>query len=233
MRCRDNLKQLGLACHSYHEANRRLPPASIAASAHAPYERLSLVVELLPYLEQEPFSKRLDRKQPWQALPNREAVATALKDLRCPTDDRNDPGSANHTNYVGVAGAGFDAPSLPLAHARAGFFGHGRTVKFSDVKDGLANTLLFLETRRETGPWAAGGSATGRGVDPEDEPMIGREGAFGYHAGASRWNFGRVPIRGNAVMGDGSVKTVPDTVSPSVLAALATIAGDDPVTIDW
>jgi hypothetical protein len=190
-------------------------------------------VELLPFIEQETLSKRLDRNKGWQAQANRVASTTLVKTFRCPADDRSGPEFANHTNYVGVAGAGGDAPPLPLKHPRAGFFGHSRTVKFADVTDGLANTLLFLETRRDTGPWLAGGAATVRGVDEEDEPLIGKEGAFGYHAGASRWNFGRIPVRGNAARGDGSVSSIPEKASPGVLAALATIAGDEPVAIDW
>jgi hypothetical protein len=114
-----------------------------------------------------------------------------------------------------------------------GEFGHERTVTFADVKDGTSCTLLLLETQRNTGPWAAGGSTTLRGIDSDDEPPIGKEGAFGYHAGATRWNFGRVPTKAISVMADGSARTIPAKVDATMLEALATIAGRESVVFDW
>jgi hypothetical protein len=189
-------------------------------------------VELLPYLEQDALSKRLDRKQGWQAQANGAAVATSLKMVLCASAPWTAE-SANHSNYVGLAGEGFDAATLPLTDVRCGFFGYSRTVKMSDVKDGTSSTLLLIETQRDTGPWAAGGPTTVRGIDSEDEPLVGKDRAFGFHAGASRWNFGRVPVKATAAMGDGSVRVVPDTVRAEVLSALATIAGGEDVALDW
>jgi type II secretory pathway pseudopilin PulG len=232
--CQNNLKHLALACHVYAPAHHdRLPPGTLSASAHAPYERLSVFVELLPHVEQQDVYKRLDLKQPWEAPANKDAVSKTIKAFLCPSDERSGEGSPNHTNYVGIAGSGSDAASLPLKHPHSGIFGHDRTVTFADVKDGISNTLLFLETQRETGPWAAGGATTLRGVDEDDSPLIRQGGAFGFHVGTSRWNFGRVPVKANAAMVDGSVRTIPDKVEASVLAALATMAGGETVTSDW
>src|SRR5438105_12161109 len=47
-KCRNNLKQLGLALHAYHDARGRLPPGM--SSAAEPY--LSWLARTLPYLEQ-------------------------------------------------------------------------------------------------------------------------------------------------------------------------------------
>ena len=54
--CQNNLKQLALACHSYHEANGRLPGAVEAGGSHLS----SLFVELLPYVEQDPLYRQWD-----------------------------------------------------------------------------------------------------------------------------------------------------------------------------
>jgi hypothetical protein len=190
-------------------------------------------VALLPYLEQDALFKRIDRKQGWEAPANRTAVATPLTMVRCASAPWAGGENASHSNYVGVAGDGVDAATLPLTDARCGFFGYSRTVKMPDVKDGTSSTLLLIETQRDPGAWAAGGPTTVRGIDSEDEPLIGKDRAFGLHAGTSRWNFGRVPVKATAAMGDGSVRIVPETVRAEVLAALATIAGGEEVALDW
>src|SRR5579872_733773 len=63
--CTNNLKQLGVALHNYHDANNRFPPAgknygwcyepvgSAQATATNPVYNLNGLVLLLPYLEQE------------------------------------------------------------------------------------------------------------------------------------------------------------------------------------
>jgi hypothetical protein len=159
-------------------------------------------------------------------------VSKPIKVFLCPSDPESGRHSPHHTNYVGIAGTGSDAASLPLSDARCGIFGYDRTVRARDVEDGTANTLLFLETRRETGPWAGGGPATVRGIDPEDKPPIGPVNAFGVHLDEWR-RIGWQRLCAMAAMADGSVRTVPATVSAEVLAALATIAGGEAVKMDW
>jgi len=53
-----------------------------------------------------------------------------------------------------------DAGLLPHGHPRAGFFGHERTIRFQDVADRAARTLVAIETASANGPWVAGGFAT-------------------------------------------------------------------------
>src|SRR5947207_3144095 len=60
LQCGNNLKQLGLACHSYHDANQGLPPGYLATAAHpgtAPGWGWGAF--LLPYIEQDNLYRQL------------------------------------------------------------------------------------------------------------------------------------------------------------------------------
>jgi hypothetical protein len=202
-------------------------------SAKDPEDRLGLLVELMPYIEANDLYARLDRKQGWQAPANQPFVTTAVKLFRCPSDHKAGPDSVNITNYVGLAGVGDDAATLPARHRRAGFFGYERKTKLEDVKDGTSYTLLFIETTANNGSWAAGGPATVRGVDPDGEAPIAKGGPFGIVHSDTRWNFGGIKAWANVAMGDGSVRRVDRKTSALVLAALATVAGGEELPGDW
>src|SRR5271168_1552167 len=53
--CTNNLKQIGLACLSYHDANKRLPQGYIVNPADQPSPGWSWSVLILPYIDQEPL----------------------------------------------------------------------------------------------------------------------------------------------------------------------------------
>lgn len=236
MQCQNNLKQLALACHNYADAHGGpFPPGTIVGSAKAPEDRLGLMVLLTPYIEATDFYARLDKDQGWEAEKNQPVVGTPWKVFRCPGDLRKGAEYANITNYVGVAGSGEDAATLPRKSARAGVFGYERQTSLKeDIKDGTANTLLFLETTSDNGPWAAGGRASVRGVEADDATPCVHGGAFGNVHGDNSWlHWRRDPVSPNAALADGHVRTLSPKISGEVLAALATIAGGEELPKDW
>jgi prepilin-type processing-associated H-X9-DG protein len=140
----------------------------------------------------------------------------------------DDPAARGHArpfplSYVGIAGLGPDAPTLPTGHPRAGVFGFDRATGLGQITDGAASTLLLLETARDLRPWTEGGPSSVRGVDPATRPHLGRGRPFGgYHPGGA-----------NAAFADGSVRFLRDSIDPAVLEALSTVAGGETIPADW
>jgi hypothetical protein len=226
MQCQLNLQQLGMAVHNYADAHDRLPAGTVVNTALEPEERLSWVVDLLPYLGQEGLSKRFDREKGWQA--QKQVAGSRVRLLLCPSETNFPATGPAITTYVGVAGVGKDPARLPSSSRQAGVFGYDRFLtKFAEVKDGTSNTLLFMETTADLGPWAVGGPATVRGIDPDARPYLGVGRTFGrIHQGAGGRLIAGKPS-GNVVMADGSLRCFRESVRPEVFEAAATIAGGE------
>ena len=226
---------IGCAVRTYHDDRYfpAYPGGTLPNPALPPEERLSWCVTLLPYLEQEDLHKQLDTADGWQAEANRPAVRQAVKTFLCPSNPNHAaPGEPALTHYVGVAGIGRDAAALPAEDPKAGFFGYDRTITTRDVKDGTSNTLMVIETSAENGPWAAGGRATVRGVEPDDRPYVGKGRPFGVVHYTPRF-LGTAQAPANVVFADGSVRCLHQSISAGTLEALATIAGGDEVGPDF
>ncbi|MFO0880122.1 MAG: DUF1559 domain-containing protein [Gemmataceae bacterium] len=84
LQCTNNLKQLGLAAHNYHDTNQFLVPAWIGNNSIDPDGWATWAVLLLPYLEQDNVFKLWDlRYQASKQVPA--AYQAQLKMLRCPS----------------------------------------------------------------------------------------------------------------------------------------------------
>src|SRR3984957_1535241 len=58
--CANNLKQIGLACHSYHDAVKKLPQGYVVNPNAQPIPGWSWSVLILPYIEQAPLYTNLN-----------------------------------------------------------------------------------------------------------------------------------------------------------------------------
>jgi hypothetical protein len=204
MQTSNNLKVLALGAHNYESAydtmpgpfvdtnDRGLPPPS------DPKDRLSWRVELLPYMEQEYLYRGIDRSQAWDSPVNKPFTGTAIKTL----GDPNDP-TDNATRFR-------------CFYDNGAFFSTDKKdrVSIAGVKDGAANTILFVETTERV-PWAQFNELPYSPSGPM--PQLGH------------------PTRDVflVAMADGSVKPVKKTVSEATLRAAITRAGKDTVGADW
>lgn len=222
--CQGNLKRVGFAIHAYHDQMNAGYPAGTVGNVDLPPEkRFSWLLSVEPYFESRPeWESGLNMNDAWDSVKNRAAFPPVPHlPVFCPGNpDRGPPGEPRFTHYIGVAGLGADAATLPVTDRRCGMFGYDRKTRRSDIKDKLAFTMMVAETRTENGPWAAGGPATVRGIDLDGPAYISRKGQFGWHSSSSGCNI---------LMADGSVRFVKDSVNPKVIEALATMAGGEEV----
>jgi len=151
--CSNNLKQLGLAIHNYHDANRRLPPGRgaplpVIFSAHA---------FLLAYLEEGNRMAGIDFTAApatfsggdgtvYDGSANFPVASSVVRVFVCPSDPAagrvpNSPYGG--TNYAANAGSGSVAyGSLTNAD---GVFYQNSPVRLSDILDGTSHTAAFAE----------------------------------------------------------------------------------------
>jgi prepilin-type N-terminal cleavage/methylation domain-containing protein/prepilin-type processing-associated H-X9-DG protein len=138
MKCSNNLKQLGLASHTFESTRGALPPAEIngPSAADAPalseflmangqYAHHSWITLILPYIEQGNIltSANYDFHQDWFAGTNRNAAGTVLRLTLCPSSPL--PGDGSFPVSVGgnVFNAGITHYS-PTSRVTENLYGH-------------------------------------------------------------------------------------------------------------
>jgi hypothetical protein len=212
---------------NYHDTYGVFPQGTRPSPYLLPEKRLSWFVSILPFIEQDNLWASVDKEQSWDAELNLQSATTDLRVLMCPANPQLAGfKESGITAYIGMAGVGSDAPTLPLEDKRVGIFGYDREVRIRDVTDGLGNTMLLMETTSELGPWAAGGPTTVRGLDQESKPYLALGGPFGLKHREDTI-FRTNPVGSNIAIGDGSLRWVTASISSETLEALATIAGGD------
>jgi prepilin-type processing-associated H-X9-DG protein len=157
IKCANNLKQLALACHMYHDTNQRFP-AALDARGSSPYW-VGWFGKLLPYIEQDNLYKMLTSANASAAN------AVSLTQWTCPSDGRGPLVAMSGTTIVGTtttyvaitgqdrSGRGCCGNSLtehfgPADGIIQGTYNTGGTnpaVSIGAVTDGLSNTLLLGE----------------------------------------------------------------------------------------
>lgn len=199
---------------------------------------MSWLALIFPFLWEESVS-RFEFAYPalgWSDKRNTPWTSLSIKTFQCPAGNIPQPRHWPNTSYVGITGIGTDAASLPLEDKSCGVFGYGRRTTLEDIKDGISHTLSILETTRDNCRWAAGGMATVRPIDPEQQPYIGENCPFGIdhrRPTFGSFHFTRQSLLTNAAMLDGSVRILDASIEPRILEALATIAGDEPIPDDY
>jgi prepilin-type N-terminal cleavage/methylation domain-containing protein/prepilin-type processing-associated H-X9-DG protein len=155
MRCQNNLKQIGIALHHYHNDHQRFPgigtPSQWAFSVQA---------HVLPYVEQDNLQKLIDFSQPLMvgsgprmALNPVQAAAarTKVSLFLCPSDGENPIFTGYNSaiwaggNYVANAGTGTGF-NYDARYPTDGVFWQNSRTGLRDLLDGTSYTVLFSES---------------------------------------------------------------------------------------
>jgi prepilin-type N-terminal cleavage/methylation domain-containing protein len=162
--CKNNLKQLGLALHNYHDVNNALPPGYIEGLVPG-NNGFGWNQHILSYFDQGPLFDKFNANIPLNIAPNNLQAAAVLTQVRCPSDvgpeqdSNNGAGtridSMGTSNYPANFGVGLPSGSLTPTVVQ-GVFGRNTKVRFRDLKDGSSNVMFVGERRMPrlcTGPW--------------------------------------------------------------------------------
>ena len=202
--CQSQLKQIGIALDHYHMENHRTYPASATGSP-----RVSWRVQLLPYLNHEHLHSTYDPKLSWNTVPNTRVAQQTVPAYVCPANQyhRNSERYAL-TDYVMVTG-------------RGSFGGNPVGTKRAAITDGESMTMAIVEASGLRIPW----------TEPRDFDCTTGQIGINLTGSGERDSPGMLssyhPKLAHVLMVDGSVRKISQTISPTILKKLTTIAGGE------
>jgi prepilin-type N-terminal cleavage/methylation domain-containing protein/prepilin-type processing-associated H-X9-DG protein len=254
MACTNNLKQLGLALHNYHDTNGKFPPVRVLGPAPQvgvpwPGIKHGLGVFILPFIEQQALyaQYRWDLSAGDQG--NQAVGAAPLKIFQCPSAEPNRYMTfGTFATYGGKGACGDYAPTegVDPVLANKGAVELNVFTRINDITDGASNTILLTEDAGRPRAWRAGRAGddqvfTGCGWCGYNNPLIikgsTRDGqTLPGPCAINCTNDGEVysfhPGGANAVFADGSVHFLRDNIDIRILGALITRAGGEVVPGD-
>ena len=260
MRSQNNLKQIALASHAYHDVNGQFAPG-------VDDKFFSGFAQLLPYIEQDNLYKKLDLAKNCDDKDNAEIRAIMVKIFISPREPHHPDPKAGPTSYFLVAGT-----KSPLEDNDGIFYKDSR-VTLNAITDGTSNTMFCLESNVGDGSKKATTVARQhvRLKEADLKNLEDKTGVKDFEDGkniagnrGSAWIDGRylqstisitrefndkrpdvdcggagghagirTDTRGtNVGMADGSVRFISNSAKLSVWQAIATRAGGEVVNID-
>jgi len=176
MKCANNLKQIALAMHNYHDTMSTLPPGQPLGYANttsgiASGNRSNWAGYILPYIEQNAIYTQLQTLLLANGNTYTAPFSTnIISSLICPSDPSSPKIAATvgnlqgfHTNYVACHGSSFATPTADPAGLNLNGVMFGRSnIKFTDITDGTSNTLMVSELLQGDDVLAGGHDVRGR-----------------------------------------------------------------------
>lgn len=157
--CKNSLKQLGLALHSYHDTYRTLPPGAIQSFSGSGLNEATWITMCLPYIDQAPLYAMANFSSTFGGSgPNNVIISQSIPTMLCPSDNEvglalpGQPGWARG-NYAANSGIGaFISTENPNPAGRiSGPFTMNSKVRLSDFIDGTSNTIMVAELLKVKG----------------------------------------------------------------------------------
>jgi prepilin-type N-terminal cleavage/methylation domain-containing protein/prepilin-type processing-associated H-X9-DG protein len=185
--CQNNLKQIGLALHNYHDAQHSFPPGYLASGSYSDGATDTApgwgwAAFILPYIEQGNLCGQGDLNQPVQ---NSAFIQTVVSTYLCPSDNTpgatfpvpdgfgNTPCWAAPMSYAACCGSAASETTGPNG---LGVFFRNSRVRLTDIADGASNTIMIGERAWSyaNGIWAGAlpGGVIMRGENNPCQPVI-------------------------------------------------------------
>ncbi|TXT36249.1 MAG: hypothetical protein FD138_1046 [Planctomycetota bacterium] len=198
--CKNNLKQIGLALHNYHDQYKTFPPAFILGPNGRPWH--SWRVLLLPFLNEEKLYAEYRFDEPWNG-PHNSLLSKRRPDVFvCPMAKKHL--DLSHTTYVAAVGA------------ETAWSGE-EPIEFNDISDSASNTVLVFEVRDARIPWLA----------PDDLAFDEACVVPSRQSGRRPSSFSENGVY--VLLCDGAVRLVSLTIDPVIWRALLTRDGCETV----
>ncbi len=206
---RNNLKQIALAAHNYHDVWQAFPAGGTFSRTGVPMH--SWATHLLPWLDEAQLYRQIDLDQPWRAQRHAEQFQTVVSPLSNPGLRHLHGGMSHESTPDGYAAAHYAGNSRVL---RA-----GEPTSLDQIADGATHTILAGEVISEFRAWG--------------DPVNLRDPAKGIGANSHQfcgpWQQSSAERLVNFVMCDGSVRTVSGEIDQDVLKAISTPDGGENV----
>jgi prepilin-type N-terminal cleavage/methylation domain-containing protein len=261
IQCSNNLHQIALATHAYHDAQGAFPVNSYPGPwgpGGPDTKAWSWLARLLPFVEQDNLYRQANI--PNNTLRQSSAqIATQVKTFLCPADPSSGNGprtdaadlsglAVGQTNYKGVSGANWDwgearwhnmgTNGSPdgLVHGDGMFYRYDwvNPRRMASVTDGTSNTFMVGEDLPDRNQWCSWPYANNAVGTCAIAPNARRLNGKDYDRGdwGDVYAFRSRHTGGlNFACVDGSVHFVSDSIDLSVYRALATIQGGEAVSL--
>jgi hypothetical protein len=139
----NNLKQIGLAIHNYHDVNGQCPGNSYDKDGKP---LLSWRVHILPYIEQQAVYNQFKLDEPWDSPNNKTLSQTVIRTYQVPGRPAKQPWETYFRTFI--------APKNVKSEYRPWLTeGNSKGPKLTEVTDGTSNTIMVIEAG-EAVPWA-------------------------------------------------------------------------------
>ena len=216
---------------------------------------------LLPSLEQENLYRLIDFTKDIAHPANAQARVTSVPIFLCPSDNtpgptftvRDDAGTAlcdvAFGNYVGMAGV-YEVTGYPdTGNGSPGVLLRNSRVRVTDITDGSSNTVFVGERASQQSPQTTWVGAVTNASVPPINPAYEEEGpGVLVLTNSGTVADGRTPNNSlqhvedtnsrhtqgvNFLFGDGSVRSIPNSISPAVWVGITTRSGGESVSLDF
>jgi prepilin-type processing-associated H-X9-DG protein len=132
--CANNLKQIALAMHNYHDTYKAFPPAyTVDEDGNRLHSWRTII---LPFMEQSALYDQIRLDEPWDSAHNAQFSETIISQYKCPSN----PGEGPCTNYMVIVG-------------QEAIFKGPQQTSIANVLDGTSNTLMIVEVPQSTTRW--------------------------------------------------------------------------------